>query len=207
MNTEGNYTPYSNSLVAQICTRHDVYVNQKYDESSGIPVPYSKHLQAVSAQAAQFMPCFNDLPTQVRIAEEKRTPNETWHLVIDEHEVQLTAWGHDLLEDTRMTYNDVKKIYGITVAKAILALQEFPGETREERHPKQYWDNILANPLAAYVKICDIIANVSWGLLFGGTMAKTYKGEWAMRQNLFRIAYPEFEPMYKKLETLFTLVL
>ncbi len=199
-------TPNLENAIAKIMARHDIFVNQKYDESSLIPIPYSKHLEAVAAQAMKFYKCFEALPAFSKIFPEKLSPAVTQHSAILLEHILITAWGHDLIEDARMSFNDVKKQFGIIPAKAILAMTEFPGETREERHPKQYWDNILANPLAAYVKLCDIIANVSWGLLFGSSMSKKYKTEWHHRKNSFRVAYPQFADMYETLETLFELV-
>lgn len=187
-----------NSIINWIDYRHDVYCNQKYDDQPGrIPVPYSKHLEAVTEQARQFLEVLRTLKTfdtslmsSGQIQEQMR-------------DILATAHGHDLIEDARMSYNDVLSLLGKVPADAILALSEYPGKTRDERHNALYWEGILDNPLAAYIKLCDIIANVSWGMLFGGDMVRKYAKEWNKVKSDFRERYPQFLPLFAKLESLF----
>jgi len=84
--------------------------------------------------------------------------------------------GHDLYEDARTNYSDVIQHISlleghtnedaIWVAEVILAVTEYPGRNRNERHPPIYWQNIRETPGAKFVKLCDKIANVRHGVMF-----------------------------------------
>jgi guanosine-3',5'-bis(diphosphate) 3'-pyrophosphohydrolase len=73
----------------------------------------------------------------------------------DDEELQCIALGHDLIEDTPTTYQELREI-GFTerVVEGIRALTKTPGETQEEYEAK-----VLANPDACLVKIQDLRHN------------------------------------------------
>ena len=132
--------------------QHDVVCNQKYDGNQ----PYSNHLKFVEAQAKKFS-----------------------HLLSegDRSLVYLGAIGHDLLEDARVSYNDILARAGYQVAEIIFLCTENKGRSRDERHNQDFYTMLGSNPLAVYVKLCDIIANVTYSLLTGSSMIEKYRKE------------------------------
>ncbi|MEM6343986.1 MAG: HD domain-containing protein [Bacteroidota bacterium] len=108
--------------------------NQRYDQH-----PYAFHL-AMVAQAAEALSQEYDEQTRDYII--------------------AAAWCHDLIEDARETYNDVKKVLGLEVAEIVYALTNEKGRTRAERANAKYYEGIKATPYATLVKICDRMANV-----------------------------------------------
>ncbi len=64
---------------------------------------------------------------------------------------------HDVLEDTSISYNQIKTHFGVDVADIVLAVTDEVGKTRRER--KNY-AKIKANHRAILVKVCDRIANI-----------------------------------------------
>lgn len=106
--------------------------------------------------------------------------------------------GHDLIEDCRLTYNDVKELYGVEVADVVFACTELRGKNRSERHGPEYIKGLQDSRLGTYVKICDIIANMTMGLRTGSSMLKKYRKEYPhTREKLFR---QEFEELFLTLE-------
>lgn len=159
--------------------QHDVVCNQKYDNRH----PYSFHLESVRNEAVKWKYVLNQLQ-----------PKEI-------SEVLSGAIGHDLIEDARLTYNDIKDKVGVEVADIIYACTEEKGRSRKERHSDAYFQGLKENKLATFVKLCDIISNVKYSLLTNSSMLIKYRAEYSnVREKLFR---EEFEPMFIHLEKLF----
>lgn len=91
--------------------------------------------------------------------------------------VILGAWGHDLIEDTRVSYNDVKDKLGYSAAEIIYAVSNEKGKTRKERANDKYYEGIRNTPGAVFVKLCDRIANVQYSKMTGSRMFEMYKKE------------------------------
>lgn len=72
------------------------------------------------------------------------------------------CWTHDTIEDTRQTYNDVKKALGEGVAIISFALTNEKGINRKQRANNKYYAGIKAVPGATFVKICDRLANAAY---------------------------------------------
>ena len=127
-------------------------VNQKYGDN----LPYHTHLNDVYRYAKMFI-----------------------HLIPEEYhrDVILAAWGHDLIEDTGLTYNDVLKVLGKNVADIIYTLTNEKGRNRAERANDKYYEDIKRNNLALYVKLCDRLANMVYSKKEGGGMYKKYVQE------------------------------
>lgn len=161
------------------CTeRHDVFCNQKYD----FTYPYSYHLELVLNQYAKFK-----------------------HLLRGQ-EVDLAymgVWGHDLIEDARLTYNDVKDKTSTEVAEIIYLCTEEKGRDRAARHSDKYYCEMATNDIAIFVKLCDVMANVTHSLITDSTMHSKYKKEFP---RLKRLLYRNrFEEMFDRLEKLVNL--
>lgn len=158
-----------------IYDRHDIYCNQKYNG-----YPYSLHLKAVVAQAYKY-----------RHLLEERFREMAY----------LAAAGHDLIEDARITYNDVRDLYGGGVAQIIYACTELRGRDRHERHGKEYMELLASDRVAVYVKLCDITANVIFSMLTNSGMYAKYHAEFPnLYSNLHIVG--EYEELWDDLRDL-----
>lgn len=90
---------------------------------------------------------------------------------------ELSCYGHDLIEDTRTSYNDVKKVLGEMAANIIYAVSNEKGKTRSERANDKYYEGIRNTIGAVFVKLCDRIANVQYSKLTKSRMFEMYKNE------------------------------
>lgn len=77
------------------------------------------------------------------------------YLKSDDEELQCIAIGHDIIEDTKMTYSDLRDA-GMSerVIEGIRSLTKMPGETYEE-----YKQKVLSNRDSMLVKQCDLRHN------------------------------------------------
>ena len=146
-------------------------VRQKYDKK----FPYFFHLNEVSKVAIMFK-----------------------HLVEYNPITFLIALFHDVIEDARLTYNDVKDAWGQEVADGVFACTELRGKNRRERHGPFYFKTLKEHRLGRFVKICDVIANMEHGLKTGSTMLDKYVKEYPhFREELYT---EEFKPMFTYIE-------
>lgn len=83
---------------------------------------------------------------------------ETELLGYDE-DIVIGSYLHDSQEDGDLSYNDIKKAFGLEVAEIVFCVTDELGRNRKERKQKTY-PKIRANWRATVVKICDRIANV-----------------------------------------------
>ena len=144
--------------------KHDVFANQKY----GGNLPYSFHLKAARQHADNIWRLVN----QDYVANPFTLPSEPF----DGNDVTVilyTADGHDLIEDARQTFNDIKnKLLGIPVlnplandiAQSIFNCTESTGRNRDERHDAAYKARLTSDRRSCVAKIGDISANVMYGL-------------------------------------------
>lgn len=95
----------------------------------------------------------------------------------DREDIELACWGHDLIEDTRVTFNDVKEVLGADAASIIYAVTNEKGKNRKERANEKYYYGIRACSGAPMVKICDRIANVEYSKQVGSGMFEMYRKE------------------------------
>lgn len=135
-------------IVSKYATSCHENTNHKYGDHS-----YSKHLQDVHEVAYNYR-----------------------HLIPEEkHDLVFSAcWCHDLIEDTRQTYNDISKVVGNEVAEIVFALTNEKGRYRKDRANGKYYEGIRATPYADFVKICDRIANVESCICEGNEMINMY---------------------------------
>jgi (p)ppGpp synthase/HD superfamily hydrolase len=122
----------------------------------------------------------------------------------------IAAWGHDLIEDTRVSYNDVKSNLGQEAADIIYAVTNEKGKDRKERANEKYYEGIRNTPGAVFVKLCDRIANVQYSKMTKSRMFEMYKKENAEFTKALGlkgdgVEYPghEYYKMYKYLINLF----
>lgn len=127
-------------------------VNQKYGDYS-----YEYHLQMVVNIANDFSWM---IPTK------------------DLDDVIAGCWVHDVLEDVHsITYNNIKKELNETIAEYAFALTNEKGRSRKERANDKYYLGIKNYKHAAFIKLCDRIANVRFSKENNEKMFKMYKEE------------------------------
>lgn len=140
------------------CIDQHIKTNHWYDQY----LPYEFHLRMVAQAAKDFIhliPDSNDGETQFR------------------DNVTMAAYGHDLIEDTRVSYNDVKEVLGLQAADIIYAVSNEKGKNRKERANDKYYEGIRNTPGAVFVKLCDRIANVQYSKMTKSRMFEMYKKE------------------------------
>ena len=78
-------------------------------------------------------------------------------------EIRAAALLHDIIEDTDMTREDVKDIFGPRVARIVWAVTDGEGGSRRERHMAMF-KKVQGDDEALLVKLADRVANVdhSW---------------------------------------------
>jgi (p)ppGpp synthase/HD superfamily hydrolase len=77
------------------------------------------------------------------------------YLKTNDEELQCMALGHDVIEDTRVTYRDLADAgISVRVMSGIKALTKQPGQTLDE-----YKEGVFANRDAMLVKSCDLRHN------------------------------------------------
>ncbi len=131
--------------------------NHMYDKY----IPYEFHLRMV-----------------VNVYERFKHLLSNHHGIIDNQgNVYLACWGHDTIEDTRVSYNDVKENLNESVADIIYVLTNEKGKSRKERANDKYYEGIRNTPGAVFVKLCDRIANVQYSKMTGSRMFEMYKKE------------------------------
>lgn len=140
--------------------------------------PYAFHLQMVAEAATSFSKAYDSETREVIIA---------------------AAWCHDVIEDARETYNDVKKVLGEDVAEIVYALTNDKGRTRKERAGDRYYAGIKKTQHATLVKLCDRIANMRHSKETGGRMFEIYQKELpAFRDRLY--VKGELEELWTELD-------
>lgn len=119
--------------------------------------PYSFHLDMVVQIARKFI-----------------------HLIPenDRDEVLAGCWVHDVMEDTRETFNNVKDSLNDSIARYSYALMNEKGMTREERANDNYYYGIRTYKHATFIKLCDRMANMQYSKETGSSMFKKYVKEY-----------------------------
>lgn len=102
---------------------------------------------------------------------------------MERERVFAAIWAHDLIEDCRQTYNDVKEVLGRSVADIVFACTNEKGKTRKDRANDKFYSELNQIPFANFVKICDRIANMRYSLAKRSSMALMYVKENEYFQN------------------------
>lgn len=192
-------------LRQQIYDRYDIYCNQKYADN----LPYSFHIKCVEAQGEKFLHL---------IQEDRHEDFEERHVfnlknsfsqgVLYVDIIKLALSAHDLIEDARMTYNDIKSlatslgnnVAGEMVADIVYTVTDEKGKTRKERKSDKYYKELSENKFAVFVKLADISANTLFSRLTGSSMYAKYKAEFAnFKEKCYVEDYAEFFNYLEKL--------
>jgi (p)ppGpp synthase/HD superfamily hydrolase len=103
-----------------------------------------------------------------------------WHHLLPNNtdlDVLKACWGHDLIEDCRVSYNDCTARMSRNSADIIYAVTNEKGKNRLERANSKYYEGIRSTPGAVFVKLCDRIANVQYSKMTKSIMYDKYKDE------------------------------
>jgi len=109
----------------------------------------------------------------------------------------IASWLHDIIEDTSLSYNKVKKFYGYEVAEMVYCVTDELGRNREEKKRKTL-PKTASNPDAIIVKLADRIANIEHGGKIDMYAKEYSQFKGALHLNSSKGA----EPMWEHLETL-----
>lgn len=182
-----------------IYDQHDIVCNQKYADN----LPYSTHLSFVEAQGMKF----------IHLVKEGHVFNELNRNSIPQmykNIVRHALIAHDCIEDARMTYNNlVSKVnsedFGnytasIMVADIVYCVTDEKGKSRSDRKNAKYYDELMENELALFVKLADLAANTLFSKLSGSCMYAKYKAEWPKFKN--RLFIPKYEEFFNYIENI-----
>ena len=155
----------------QWCINKHTETNHFYDTY----LPYEFHLRMVNHAAQQFKHLLDDEVDYFTGA--KFTGPRMDHMVTLQTACLRATWGHDLIEDCRVSYNDVKGALGLEAADIVYAVTNEKGKSRKERANDRYYEGIRNTPGAVFVKLCDRIANVQYSKMTGSRMFEMYRKE------------------------------
>ena len=118
----------------------------------------------------------------------------------------ISGYLHDTLEDTSISYNDIKKQFGLDVAEIVYAVTDELGRNRKERKSKTY-PKIKANPRAIIIKLADRIANLRNSLKMKPEMAEMYSKEYEEFSKSLYEESCETQPMWDELDNILNIKL
>lgn len=174
-----------------IYNQHDVVCNQKYGDN----LPYSFHLKAVEAQGLKFIHLIDNdsVNNYDNFKSKPATLTEA---------IRMALIMHDAIEDSRLTYNDIKNLAGNflenavasgIVADIIYCVTDEKGKNRGERKNDKYYKELSENKLAVFVKLADLAANTLYSKLMNSSMYDKYKSEFPkFKLRLYTDEYKEF---------------
>jgi (p)ppGpp synthase/HD superfamily hydrolase len=91
-------------------------------------------------------------------------------------DIQVACALHVVLEDSDVSYNDLKKSFNKEIAEIVYAVTDELGRNRKERKEKTY-PKIKANWKAIAVKLCDRIANIEHSIASNSRFKDLYVKE------------------------------
>ena len=126
--------------------------------------------------------------THVSMVEEGIDKYETVFLNYDDYYIaRKGASGHDLIEDAKLTFNDIKKESNRRVAQVILAVTDVHEENRLLRHLFTMGKTVK-DYIAIIDKMADMRANGLYSKTHGSSMYKKYVTEYEYRRPIFKMA-------------------
>ena len=102
-------------------------------------LPYEFHLRMVHQVAQDFKYLLDDT-VDYYTGESYRGPKQ--EQVTLRQACMVATYGHDLIEDCRTSYNDVKEHLGQEVADIVYAVTNEKGKNRKERANEKYYVGI-----------------------------------------------------------------
>jgi (p)ppGpp synthase/HD superfamily hydrolase len=108
----------------------------------------------------------------------------------------ISAWLHDSIEDTYLTYNKIKQTFGIEVAEIVFAVTDELGRNRQERHDKTYPKIVACGWKAVAIKLADRIANVEHSIRNNHDLFDMYRREYEEFAKALYFDCVELKPMW-----------
>ncbi len=154
------------------------WIKEQHKDQSYGALPYVVHLETVADLVDRYY-------DQIHLPEPKKDielhSSDITQEVLPSKEVMiLAAWGHDLLEDCDVSYDDVREKLGGDVADIIAALTENEGQTRRQRQGPEYYHKICCVHGSRLIKLCDRLANLRYSKCTSPKKHKMYLGEMEM---------------------------
>ena len=137
-------------------------------------LPYEFHLRMVAQVGEDFKHLLDDTKDYLT-GEDYRGPQQGQMTL--RKSCLISLYAHDVLEDCRISYSDLKNQLGEEVADIVYAVTNDKGKNRKERAGDNYYEGIRNTPGAVFVKLCDRIANVQYGKMTKSRMFEMYKKE------------------------------
>lgn len=128
----------SNEFGYWMKTVNDYHATQRYGNQ-----PYSYHLEMVTNIAVRHL-----------------TAAKSAYFTGTFEAILMAAYGHDLLEDTKIRYDHLVRESNEEVGRLIYLVSDEFGRNRAERKAKTY-PKIACDQAAIFIKLCDRIANVA----------------------------------------------
>lgn len=115
--------------------------------------------------------------------------------------MEKACYGHDLVEDTEVSVNDIIQRTNERVGRIIFNVSNERGFDRKERNFKTY-PKIWGDDLSIFVKLCDRIANTRNSKKDSPRLFKMYKSEYPIFKYALKVRglYPD---MWKELDNLY----
>lgn len=152
------------------CIEQHKNTNHMYSEY----LPYEFHLRMVAQVGEEFKHLLDDTKDYFT-GEDYRGPKQGQMTL--RQACLISLYAHDVLEDCRISYSDLKNQLGEEVADIVYAVTNDKGKNRKERAGDKYYEGIRNTPGAVFVKLCDRIANVQYGKMTKSRMFEMYKNE------------------------------
>jgi len=124
---------------------------------------------------------------------------------VEDFRLRTAAWLHDVIEDTKISYDQIKCGFGQEIADIVYAVTNEMGRNRKERHEKTY-AKIRQSRDALALKLADRIANMEFSKGTDSGFFDMYKKEWPGFYNALHSTEemdPRVAKMWRYLEDLF----
>ncbi|MFW6247151.1 MAG: hypothetical protein ACOC22_03215 [bacterium] len=99
----------------------------------------------------------------------------------------FAGFYHDVIEDAKISYNNIKEHSNEDIANITLAVTDVPEENRLLRHLATM-NKTVKDHRAIILKMCDVHANASYSKKMGNAMYKKYVEEYYYRRPIFKKA-------------------
>lgn len=172
--TEAQQQALTVDAVARFAAQKHDETGCKYDGHA-----YRRHLEQVAAVGEIYMGL---------------VPESDWT------DVRCALWCHDLIEDCRVSWNDLCEMTNPRVADMVYRVSNESGKNRVERGLRTY-PKIREDALAVFVKLCDRIANTRYSVRTGSKMQAKYRAEYPAFRYALHVP-GQWEPLWQELDAL-----
>ncbi len=124
------------------------------------------------------------------------------HLIPEDKREFVIAccWCHDTISSARVTYEMLYEVFGEEFAEVVFALTKEKGRTPEDRTNDKYYRGIRAVKYAAFIRLCDRIADLQYSYTIRSSKSEFYKHDTPVM--ICEIYNDEYKEMFDYLETL-----